>query len=94
MGWFLLIVVLVLAALGILGLVIKLTLALVISILLAIALAAVIGWFSFKAWARDAQRQAGPRTGSSSGGATYDVQGWVRRDPHELPPPEDDPGQD
>ncbi|MEX0990981.1 MAG: hypothetical protein WD004_01735 [Actinomycetota bacterium] len=89
MGWFLLVVVLLLAGLGVLGLVIKLTLVLVLAILLAIAIVAAIGWFSFKAWVRDAQRRAASGPGAETGGPTYDVEGWVRRDPHELPPPDD-----
>jgi len=90
-GWFLLIVVLLLAGLGILGLVIKLTLVLVLAILLAIAVVVAIGWFSFKAWVREAQQQASSRPDVSQAGPTYDVEGWVRRDPNELPPSNDDP---
>lgn len=73
MAWFLLILVLVAAAFGVLGAVLKLTAILVLTILLTMVALAAIVWYGFRAqirrWERDGGRdQAHIRSWSWGGG--------------------------
>jgi hypothetical protein len=84
MAWVILLLVLVAAALGILGAVIKLTAILVLTILLSIAALAAIVWYSFKAQLRRWER-------SGIDGGTQ-VRTWSPG--HRPEPPRDLPSHD
>ena len=64
MGWVILFLVLLAAAFGVLGAVIKVAAFLVLTILLVVAALAAIAWYSFKGqlrrWERDGRRRRGP----------------------------------
>ena len=101
MGWFLLFLVLIAAALGVLGAVLKLAAALILAVVVFITILIAVGWFGFKQWVRDMERQAQAGPGSAAPapgrrGGAYDVRGWVRREGSgtALPAPEDDPDQE
>ena len=104
MAWFLLIVVLIAAALGVLGAVLKLAATLILAIVVVITVCAIAGWFWFKHWMRGIQEQAdnspgGTATGRRSG-KSYDVQGWIHEEtasqgpPTALPPEHPDEDND
>jgi peptidoglycan/LPS O-acetylase OafA/YrhL len=85
MGWFLLIIVLIAAAFGILGAVLKLALALVLAVILSIVILGAIGYFWFKSWAKR-EGQSFEVHGTDEQGNTYEARGWVKRsDPPKLP---------
>ena len=85
MGWFLLIIVLVAAAFGILGAVLKLALALILAIILTVVILSVIGWFWFKSWAKR-NADSFQASGTDAAGNTYEAKGWVKKDdPPKLP---------
>jgi peptidoglycan/LPS O-acetylase OafA/YrhL len=71
MGWFLLILVLLAAAFGVLGVVLKITAILVFTIVLSTVILVALGWWFFKRQARrftsEFRRQAGQ--GAGSGGS-------------------------
>lgn len=96
MGWFLLFVALIAAGLGVLGAVLKLAAALVLAVVVFVTIVVVVGWFGFKQWVKDLERQARADGGANprKRGGAYDVRGWVRRDSTALPTPEDDPDQE
>ncbi len=85
MAWLILLIVLVAAAFGVLGAVIKATAFIVLTILLTIAALAAIVWYSFRAQLRRWQRDGS--------GSHPQVRTWTwRRDtgrPRDLPSPDD-----
>lgn len=88
MGWVLLIIVLVAAALGVLGAVLKIALSIILGFVLVVAILITVAWFGFKHWARDLQVRSQTARGTSTG--TYEVRGWIVEPPGEdetQPPP-------
>ena len=85
MAWFLLIVVLIAAAFGVLGAVLKLTAVLVLTILLTIAILGALAWWGFRSQIRRWER------GVLSGGSQ--VRTWSRTrgsdGPRDLPSHDD-----
>ena len=88
MGWLLLILVLLAAAFGVLGVVLKLTAILVFTVLATTVILGAVGWWFFKRQARriasDFGRQMSQRTG----------QGTERPRSHERPGGDLPPGHD
>ena len=90
MAWFLLIIVLIAAAFGVLGAVLKVTAVLVLTIVLTIVIVGVIAWFAFKRWLARTQGVEVKRVTNTADGVT-DARGWIR--PGETDPelPKGDP---
>jgi hypothetical protein len=86
MAWVILLLVLLAAAFGVLGAVLKLTAILVITILLSIAALVAIGWYSFKAQIRRWER------GGIEGRPQVRTWSWGHRP--EPEPPRDLPSHD
>jgi hypothetical protein len=85
MGWVILILVLLAAAFGVLGAVLKLTAILVLTILLTIAALAAIAWFSFRSQLRRWERNG------VEGGTQVRTWSWGHRPegPRDLPSHDD-----
>ena len=60
MGWFILILVLLAAAFGVLSLVVKTVLVIVLTIMLTVAILVAIVWYTFKHQLRRVQRELEP----------------------------------
>ena len=84
MGWAILILVLLAAAFGILGAVLKAAAFIVLTVLLSIVLLATVGWYVVK---HQARRLMGDVDGRM---ADQRVERFRRDDDSELPPPRDD----
>jgi hypothetical protein len=85
MGWLILILVLLAAAFGVLGAVIKAAAFLVLTILLTVAALAAIAWYSFKAQLRRWEQEG------VHGGTQVRTWSWGHRPdrPRDLPPADD-----
>jgi peptidoglycan/LPS O-acetylase OafA/YrhL len=84
MGWAILILVLLAAAFGILGAVLKAAAFIVLTVLLSIVILAAVGWYVVKHQARRLMSEADVRM------ADQRVERFRRDDDGELPPPRDD----
>ena len=84
MGWAILILVLLAAAFGILGAVLKAAAFIVLTVLLSIVLLAAVGWYVVKHQARRLMSDVDGRM------ADQRVERFRRDDDGELPPPRDD----
>lgn len=85
MAWFLLIIVLIAAAFGVLGVVLKVTAVLVLTTVLTVLIVGVIAWFAFKRWLAETQGVEVKRVKNADG--VTEARGWIRpedKDP-ELP---------
>jgi hypothetical protein len=60
-GWFILILIVLAAAFGVLSIVVKTVLVLVLTILLTVAIFVAIVWYAFKHQLRRVQRELAPR---------------------------------
>jgi cell division protein FtsL len=83
MGWVILILLLLAAAFGVLGAVLKAAVFIVLTVLLSITLLAAIGWYALKHQARKLTAEFDARSAERR-------EEQQRRDGSELPPPRDD----
>ncbi|HSL11775.1 MAG TPA: hypothetical protein VLA82_10725 [Actinomycetota bacterium] len=84
MGWLILILVLLAAAFGILGAVLKAAAFVVLTVVLSIVILAAIGWYVVRSQARRLMTDVDRRM------ADQRVERFHRDDPGDLPPPRDD----